>query len=137
MMSTVLPGRARAFAPGSVPCGEPEAGPLTEPSWNPAAFRIEMASLMEPAPLTSGTRTSSGPRETSTLMVSPRGTLALAAAARARAALHGRGHALPEDVEDLAADALSHRLVPSWRATSEGVTAREIVARTLAHVRPW
>lgn len=69
--------------------------------------------------------------------VSPRGTLALAAAARARAALHGRDHALPEDVEDLAPDALSHRLIPSWRATSEGVTAREIVARTLAHVRPW
>lgn len=69
--------------------------------------------------------------------VSPRGTLALAAAARARAALRGRDHALPEDVEDLAADALAHRLVPSWRATSDGITAREIVARALAHVRPW
>ena len=69
--------------------------------------------------------------------VSPRGTLALAAAARARAALHGRDHALPEDVEDLAADALSHRMVPSWRATSDGITTRDIVARALAHVRPW
>ena len=69
--------------------------------------------------------------------VSPRGTLALAAAAKARAALHGRDHALPEDVEDLAADALSHRMVPSWRATSDGITTRDIVARALAHVRPW
>jgi MoxR-like ATPase len=69
--------------------------------------------------------------------VSPRGTLALAAAARARAALRGRDHALPEDVEDLAADALSHRMVPSWRATSDGITTRDIVARALAHVRPW
>jgi MoxR-like ATPase len=69
--------------------------------------------------------------------VSPRGTLALAATARARAALRGRDHALPEDVEDLAADALSHRLVPSWRATSDGITPRDIVARALAHVRPW
>jgi MoxR-like ATPase len=69
--------------------------------------------------------------------VSPRGSLALAASARARAALRGRDHALPEDVEDLAADALSHRLVPSWRATSDGITTREIVARALAHVRPW
>jgi MoxR-like ATPase len=41
--------------------------------------------------------------------VSPRGSLALAAAARARAALRGRDHALPEDVEDLAANALAHR----------------------------
>ncbi|HET9068089.1 MAG TPA: AAA family ATPase [Amaricoccus sp.] len=69
--------------------------------------------------------------------VSPRGTLALAAAAKARAALRGRDHALPEDVEDLAPDALSHRLVPSWRATSDGITPRDIVARALAHVRPW
>ncbi|MFO1141018.1 MAG: AAA family ATPase [Amaricoccus sp.] len=69
--------------------------------------------------------------------VSPRGTLALAAASKARAALRGRDHALPEDVEDLAADALSHRLVPSWRATSDGVTPRDIVTRALAHVRPW
>jgi MoxR-like ATPase len=69
--------------------------------------------------------------------VSPRGTLSLAAATRARAALRGRGHGLPEDVEDLATDALSHRLVPSWRATSEGIAARDIIARALAHVRPW
>ena len=64
-------------------------------------------------------------------------TLSLAAAAKARAALQGRDHALPEDVEDLTSNALSHRLVPSWRATSDGITARDIVARALAHVRPW
>ena len=69
--------------------------------------------------------------------VSPRGTLALAAASKARAAQRGRDHALPEDVEDLAADALSHRMVPSWRATSDGITTRDLVARALAHVRPW
>lgn len=69
--------------------------------------------------------------------VSPRGTLALAAATRAQAALRDRDHGLPEDVEDLAADALSHRLIPSWRATSEGMDARDLVARLLAHVRPW
>ncbi len=69
--------------------------------------------------------------------VSPRGSLALAACARARAALLGRDHALPEDVEALAPDALSHRLVPSWRATSEGLSARDLVGRFLGHVRPW
>lgn len=69
--------------------------------------------------------------------VSPRGSLALAAGARARAALHGRDHALPEDVAALATDALSHRLVPSWRATADGLTARDIVARLCDHVRPY
>lgn len=69
--------------------------------------------------------------------VSPRGTLALAAAVRAQAALLGRDHGLPEDVEDLAGDALSHRLIASWRATSEGISARDLVARLLTHVRPW
>ncbi|MEI4472727.1 AAA family ATPase [Frigidibacter sp. MR17.24] len=69
--------------------------------------------------------------------VSPRGTLALAAASRARALLRGRDHALPEDVEALAPDALAHRLVPSWRAGTEGIGGREIVARLLATVRPW
>lgn len=69
--------------------------------------------------------------------VSPRGSLALASASRARAALLGRDHALPEDVEDLAADVLAHRLIPSWRATSEGLSARDLIARLLSHVRPW
>lgn len=69
--------------------------------------------------------------------VSPRGTLALAASARARAALLNRDHALPEDVDALAADTLSHRLIPSWRATSEGLDARDLIARLMSHVRPW
>ena len=69
--------------------------------------------------------------------VSPRGSLSLAASSRARAALHGRDHALPEDVAALATDALSHRLIPSWRATSDGQTARDIVAKLLAHVQPY
>jgi len=69
--------------------------------------------------------------------VSPRGSLALAAGARARAALHGRDHALPEDVEAIAPDVLSHRLVPSWQAGAQGLGGRVLVARLLAHVRPW
>lgn len=69
--------------------------------------------------------------------VSPRGTLALAAAVRARAWLQGRDHALPEDAELLAADALSHRLVPAWQAESDGLEGRDLVARILTEVRPW
>lgn len=64
--------------------------------------------------------------------VSPRGTLALAAAARARAWLRGRDHALPEDVQALAAEALAHRLVPDWAARAEGQDARRLIAAILA-----
>ncbi|KQT82261.1 AAA family ATPase [Aurantimonas sp. Leaf443] len=68
--------------------------------------------------------------------VSPRGTLALAASSKAKAFLAGRDYVLPEDVADLAPDILSHRIVPTWRAAAEGVTARALVARLLDLVRP-
>ncbi len=68
--------------------------------------------------------------------VSPRGTLALAAAAKARAYLAGRDYAVPEDVSTLAADAIAHRLVLTWRASAEGETARGLVARLLERVTP-
>ncbi len=66
--------------------------------------------------------------------VSPRGSLALAAAAKARAYLHGRDFALPEDVADVAGDALAHRMVMTWRAVAEGRTARALIADVLASV---
>ncbi|AZQ69118.1 AAA family ATPase [Silicimonas algicola] len=67
---------------------------------------------------------------------SPRGSLALAAASRARAWLAGRDYALPEDVADLARDALAHRIVLNWRAVAEGRTAREVVGGILDAVEP-
>jgi MoxR-like ATPase len=69
--------------------------------------------------------------------VSPRGTLALAAAVRARAWLHGRDHGLPEDVEALACDALGHRLVADWKVLSEGRDGRALIGDALREVRPW
>ncbi|MEY8828466.1 AAA family ATPase [Sedimentitalea sp. XS_ASV28] len=68
--------------------------------------------------------------------VSPRGSLALAASCKARAYLAGRDHALPEDVQAVAADALAHRLVMTWRAVSEGRTARELIAKVVDTVEP-
>ncbi|WP_245308655.1 AAA family ATPase [Aurantimonas sp. 22II-16-19i] len=68
--------------------------------------------------------------------VSPRGSLALAAAARARAFLAGRDYAVPEDVSELAPDILAHRVIPTWRASAEGVTGRSLVRSLLAAVEP-
>ena len=68
--------------------------------------------------------------------VSPRGSLALAAASRARAFLQGRDFALPEDVAALAGDALAHRMVLTWRAVADGRKARDVVADILNTVEP-
>lgn len=49
------------------------------------------------------------------LGISPRGSLALADAAAARAMLHGRSFVLPDDVQALAMPVLAHRIVTSVR----------------------
>ncbi|WP_146346665.1 AAA family ATPase [Phaeobacter marinintestinus] len=68
--------------------------------------------------------------------VSPRGSLSLAAASKARAFLQGRDFAMPEDVAELAGDALAHRMVLSWRAVADGRRARDVVADILNAVEP-
>lgn len=68
--------------------------------------------------------------------VSPRGSIALASAAKARAYLHGRDYGIPEDVASLAHDALAHRMVLSWRAVADGKKPRDVVDSILAAVEP-
>lgn len=68
--------------------------------------------------------------------VSPRGTLSLAAAARARAYLHGRSYAVPEDVAALAPDILCHRMSATWRAQADGHSTRGLFAEILDVVLP-
>jgi MoxR-like ATPase len=65
---------------------------------------------------------------------SPRGPIGLVHAARALAMLRGRGYVNAGDVRDLAPDVLRHRLVLSYDALSEGVTADQILDRVLEAV---
>jgi MoxR-like ATPase len=65
---------------------------------------------------------------------SPRGPIGLVQAARALALLRGRGYVAVTDVRDLAADVLRHRLVLSYDALTEDVTADDILERVLATV---
>jgi MoxR-like ATPase len=65
---------------------------------------------------------------------SPRGPIGLVQAARVLALLRGRGHVVPDDVRDLAADVLRHRIVLSYDALAEGVTADQLLERVLAVV---
>ncbi|RBQ20495.1 ATPase [Spongiactinospora rosea] len=64
----------------------------------------------------------------------PRATLGLVAAARALALLRGREYVLPEDVRDLAADVMAHRLVLSFEGLAEGVRPRDIVDGIVAAI---
>ena len=68
--------------------------------------------------------------------VSPRGTLALAAAAKATAYLEGRDYAVPDDVISIAQDAMAHRMVLTWRAVADGRLPRAVIADILNAVDP-
>jgi len=65
---------------------------------------------------------------------SPRGSIGLVQAARVLALFRGRGHVTTEDLRDLAPDVLRHRIVLSYDALSEGVTADALLARLLEAV---
>jgi MoxR-like ATPase len=65
---------------------------------------------------------------------SPRGPIGLVQAARVLALLRGRGHVGADDVRDLAADVLRHRIVLSYDALSEGVSADDVLEQVLGAV---
>jgi MoxR-like ATPase len=65
---------------------------------------------------------------------SPRATLAFSEASRAVAFLRGRGYVVPEDVKEVAKDVLRHRVLLTYEAEAENVTAETIVDRILERV---
>jgi MoxR-like ATPase len=65
---------------------------------------------------------------------SPRASLGLIAASRALALVRGRDYVLPQDVLDVTADVLRHRLVLSYDALADGVPADHVVKRILQTV---
>jgi MoxR-like ATPase len=67
---------------------------------------------------------------------SPRASINLILTGRALAFLRGRRYVLPEDVFDIAADVMRHRLVLSYEALSEDISADRILATILQRVAP-
>ncbi len=65
---------------------------------------------------------------------SPRATIHLVEAARALAFLRGRSYALPEDLVDVVPDVFRHRLVLTYEALAEGVSADDLIGRVLARL---
>src|SRR5215212_633138 len=94
---------------------------------------------VEPALIQYAMRLASATRQPDkylTYGASPRASIHLIECARALAFLRGRDYALPEDVVDLVPDVLRHRLVLSYEALAEGLSADELVKRLMQKVRP-
>ncbi|MGN0065031.1 MAG: AAA family ATPase [Nocardioides sp.] len=68
------------------------------------------------------------------LGISPRATLHLVRAAKAVAAMSGRGYVLPDDLHATAQSVLAHRLVPSAEAAMGGRRPESILADILSRV---
>lgn len=65
---------------------------------------------------------------------SPRGSLALAMAGKAHAFLRRRGYVTPEDIKAIGPDVLRHRLVLTYEAEAEEVSAEDVVRRVFEAV---
>jgi len=62
---------------------------------------------------------------------SPRATIFLALASRAKALMGGRSYVLPEDIRSICFDVLRHRILLSYEAEAEDITAENIISELL------
>ncbi|PWH15505.1 MAG: AAA family ATPase [Anaerolineae bacterium] len=65
---------------------------------------------------------------------SPRGSLALARAAQAKAAMEGRDYVLPDDIKELAGEVLSHRLILAPASKLRDYSERDVILEALNNV---
>jgi MoxR-like ATPase len=66
---------------------------------------------------------------------SPRASIALFIASKARALMEGRSYVLPEDVKAVCFDVLRHRVILSYQATIKGLNSEDIIKGILEEVR--
>jgi MoxR-like ATPase len=65
---------------------------------------------------------------------SPRASIYLNTAARAHAFLKRRGYVTPEDVKSIGPDVLRHRVILTYEAEAEEITAEDLIRRLFEHV---
>jgi MoxR-like ATPase len=65
---------------------------------------------------------------------SPRATIGLAHVAKGHAFLRGREFVIPEDVKDVAADVMRHRVILSYEAAAEQISPDHVIRQVLAAV---
>jgi MoxR-like ATPase len=66
--------------------------------------------------------------------VSPRATIALDRCAKAHAFIHGRDYVTPDDIHGVIYDVFRHRLILSFEAEAQGITADHVITRLLQKV---
>ncbi len=66
---------------------------------------------------------------------SPRASIALVQASRARAFLEGRGYVTPHDVKTVGMDVLRHRVITTYEAEAEGLTSEDVIQTVFDTVR--
>lgn len=66
---------------------------------------------------------------------SPRATIFLARASKGQALLDGRGYVTPQDVKSVAHDVLRHRLILTYEAEAEEITAESLLQQILDHLK--
>ena len=65
---------------------------------------------------------------------SPRGSLAIFKLARAKAVFHGRDYVIPDDVKEVAAPALVHRMIMKAESWVKGTDPRQVVDEVLKSI---
>ncbi len=66
---------------------------------------------------------------------SPRGSIDLYKASRARALIGGKDYVTPLDIAEVVADVLRHRIILSYKAEAKGIDADQIIRRVLESVK--
>ncbi len=65
---------------------------------------------------------------------SPRGSIGLYIASKARALMEGRNYVLPEDVKEVVYDVLRHRIILSYKATMKNISPDDIIKEIVEEV---
>lgn len=95
-------------------------------------YLVSIVTATRPAEDSSGRYSREGLLRYISWGASPRGSIALYRCAKARAVIEGRDYVLPEDIRDSCHDVLRHRLVLSYEAGADGLTADDIITRLLS-----
>ena len=66
---------------------------------------------------------------------SPRATIFLTRAAKGQAFLEGRGYVTPQDVKTIGYDVLRHRLIVTYEAEAEDISAESLLQRIFDHLK--
>lgn len=85
---------------------------LVRATRDPALFGLKLDNLIE-------------------LGASPRASLSLFVAARAEAVLAGEQFVVPQHIKDIAPDVLRHRILPTYEAEAQGLTADDLIVQIL------